>query len=131
MPIQAPVGKDAANVRGDVRFVQVMLTDWLLRNGLRGLEINGRVGPEMLAAIKLFEQRYGRDTGHTGGRISPDGATIRRLEEMHLSAMLGGIQVHYAFHGSSHLRPSSARKKAVNLTRMREQYLAGLRRSLG
>jgi hypothetical protein len=82
MPIQSAVGLGAANLAGDVLFVQILLAGWHALEGIPPLAIDGDIGPEMIDSIKKFQRE--QQTGGAEGRIDPGDAALARLEELHL-----------------------------------------------
>ena len=52
------------------------------------LAVDGIVGQKTLAAISEFQTSY---TGETDGRIDPDGQTLKRLAQLHIENIAGGM----------------------------------------
>ena len=87
MPILASVGKGGKNFRNDVVYVQCLLSDWLVRQRLQAIRIDGIYGPETSQAILQFQKRV---TRFSDDRIDPRGPTITALERTHLDGLLSG-----------------------------------------
>lgn len=84
MPITSSVGEGGVNQQGNVLFVQLLLGDWQLRNGLPPIVIDGAVGAEMVSALKAFQTQTSEVPD---GRVEPGGATILKLEELHMQGL--------------------------------------------
>ncbi len=87
MPIHASVGLNAANIRGDVILVQILLNDWRVRNSVAPIEVDGLVGPETIGAITAFQKKF---MAISDGRVDPNGPTLRKLGQLHLEGILSG-----------------------------------------
>lgn len=68
-------------------FVQILLNDWRVRNGLSLITVDGIIGPETNGAIKLFQDR---ETSSKDDRVDPNGPTIQALEAAHLEGIFSG-----------------------------------------
>jgi peptidoglycan hydrolase-like protein with peptidoglycan-binding domain len=86
--LNASVGKGKVNRRGDVRYVQFLLSDWLLRNQQARLKVDGIAGEKTKKAITRFQQENMRVVD---GRVDPQGATIQRLEDFHRAGLRSEI----------------------------------------
>jgi peptidoglycan hydrolase-like protein with peptidoglycan-binding domain len=78
MPITKSVGKNAWNVKKDVRYVQTLLNYWREHNNRPAIKVDGVCGPKTIAAIEDFQKAR---TGLVDGRVDPGGPTIRALDQ--------------------------------------------------
>jgi hypothetical protein len=76
--VGAPPG--AANNRQDVENVQTLLNEHAARVGYPKLPVNGTVTPQMIEAIKKFQQKA-IGMKHPDGRVDPSGTTLKKLNE--------------------------------------------------
>lgn len=95
MPISDSVGEDGVNVLADVVRVQSLLNEFRRKNGRGTIQIDGKVGPQTIGAIRDFQQAT---THVVDGRVDPDGPAIKKLEELIQArvlqvAMLGVLSV--------------------------------------
>jgi hypothetical protein len=118
------VGQGGANVPADVRYVQFLLSDWLLGEGKEALKVDGKCGPLTNKAIIAFQADH---TQHRDGRLDPGGPTIRALERIHQAA-LGLPLIHLA---PVFYAPAAARRgrelQVADLEALFEHYLLSLR----
>jgi len=70
--IGGSVGKGGRNDPDDVELVQQLLAD----NGISPGQVDGKVGPKTIAAIRKFQSRF---LSNPDGRVDPDGRTFREL----------------------------------------------------
>lgn len=82
-PMRGTVGAGGANDGNDVAYVQTLLNDWRDRSGLALLAVDGRSGPQTIAAIRDFQTV---STGQVDGRLDRAGPAITALEQDHLTA---------------------------------------------
>jgi peptidoglycan hydrolase-like protein with peptidoglycan-binding domain len=82
--LSASVGRGGVNRRGDVRYVQVLLSDWLLRKGDTELKCDGIAGDKTHQAISRFQREH---TGVVDGRVDPQGRSIKALEALHRAGL--------------------------------------------
>lgn len=121
--IRDSVGKAGRNATGDVLYVQVLLSDWLIRKGRAPITIDGLCGTQTIQAIQTFQQA---ETGLADGRADPNGPTIRALQKKHIQALASGQL----------LKPIPAdlpvgRIGAQSVEKLAETYLAKLRAGMG
>jgi peptidoglycan hydrolase-like protein with peptidoglycan-binding domain len=97
--IKSSVGSGGVNELMDVSVVQYLLNRASARVGtpLELIEVDGIMGPETLAAIREFQQRY--FPKRVDGRLDPSGETLSLLRVTANSAFLND--------GQSYLTPSS------------------------
>lgn len=86
--LSASVGRNGANRPGDVRLVQHLLNDAIARVTGALLAVDGVAGPKTTAAIEHFQRQRGLQSD---ARADPDGPTLQRLLNEHLSALAAGI----------------------------------------
>lgn len=81
MSISGSVGKDARNIKNDVKLVQAALN--LVKHGnyrlSNRIEINGKMGADTVAAIEHFQRTVAGATS-PDGRIDTTGKTIQLLK---------------------------------------------------
>jgi peptidoglycan hydrolase-like protein with peptidoglycan-binding domain len=77
--IKFPVGSGGVNEVMDVSVVQYLLNRACARVGvpLELIEVDGVMGPETLAAIREFQERY--SPKRVNGRVEPGGETLTQL----------------------------------------------------
>ena len=68
-------------------FVQILLNDSRIRNGMSPITVDGIIGPETLGEIDLFQRQF---TAFRDDRMDPGGPTITALEAAHLDGILSG-----------------------------------------
>jgi peptidoglycan hydrolase-like protein with peptidoglycan-binding domain len=97
--IKSSVGSGGVNELMDVSVVQYLLNRASARVGtpLELIEVDGIMGPETLAAIREFQQRY--FPKRVDGRLDPSGETLSLLRVTANSAFLND--------GQSYLTPPS------------------------
>lgn len=80
--IKAAVGAQpgAANNRTDVEVIQRLLNEHVARVGYPTQTVNGVVSPQMIDAIKKFQQKV-VGMKLPDGRVDPNGTTLRKLNE--------------------------------------------------
>jgi peptidoglycan hydrolase-like protein with peptidoglycan-binding domain len=84
MPIRHSVGSGGRNIRGDVYYVQFLLSDYRCRASIPPIKVDGIVGPKTIGAIKAFQEEF---TSVVDGRVDPGGPTIAALERAHLAGI--------------------------------------------
>jgi peptidoglycan hydrolase-like protein with peptidoglycan-binding domain len=84
------VGQGGANQVADVRVVQRLLNDWLVRKGQTALKVDGQAGPKTVGAITDFQRATALSPD---GRVDTGGPTINALFNQHLSGLLDAIDV--------------------------------------
>jgi peptidoglycan hydrolase-like protein with peptidoglycan-binding domain len=84
------VGQSGSNKMTDVRVVQRLLNDWLVKTGQTQLKVDGLAGPKTIGAITSFQKASGATTD---GRVDVGGKTINALFNQHLSRILSGIDL--------------------------------------
>lgn len=84
------VGQGGSNNATDVRVVQRLLNDWLMKTGQTQLKVDGLIGPKTIGAITSFQKASGATTD---GRVDVGGKTINALFNQHLSRILGAIDL--------------------------------------
>ena len=87
--MKASVGLGGKNSPADVKYVQFLLSDHLAMVAGQGLAIDGICGPKTQAAITKFQQL---NMLVADGRVDPGGPTIKRLQDLHFSALAIGVQ---------------------------------------
>lgn len=88
MRLKDSVGHGGRNLIGDVLYVQILLTDWLLVTKNTSIAIDGLVGPMTIGAIRQFQAAK---TSVVDGLVEPERSTIKALESEHISTLLGSI----------------------------------------
>jgi Putative peptidoglycan binding domain len=78
--IESSVGRGGKNRKGDVKYVQWLLSVWLSSLGRATLAIDGICGPLTQDAVDRFQRAA---TLAADGRLDPGGPTLAALEEMH------------------------------------------------
>lgn len=81
-PLSDSVGPDGTNDSQDVRYVQVLLNDWLVHTGGSSLAIDGTLTSETTGALVQFQTAL--DLDDTGGNVLLGEQTIATLEHIHL-----------------------------------------------
>jgi peptidoglycan hydrolase-like protein with peptidoglycan-binding domain len=79
MSISDSVGDGGTNRVDDVLRVQSLLNQFRINNGRKPIEVDGKVGPETIGAIRDFQQTV---THEVDGRVDTDGPAIKKLEEL-------------------------------------------------
>jgi hypothetical protein len=77
--IARSVGRGGANLPGDVRVIQTLLTQAYEQPAEKELQpgpVDGTCTPKLIKAIETFQKRF---TKHADGRIDPAGQTIKKL----------------------------------------------------
>lgn len=87
--LQCSVGPGGQNSPVEVKIVQHLLNDWLSRNAVPMLKVDGRVGPKTIGAISEFQKR--NRLAIVDGRVNPNGPTIKKLVEMQFSGVYKDI----------------------------------------
>ena len=105
-------------------YVQILLNDWRVRNGLSQITVDGIIGPETNGAIKLFQDRQ---TSSRDDRVDPNGPTIRALEAAHLDGVLSGRFSDYVRNAQG----ISLRRDPDTTQVIFQAYLIRLRQGLG
>ena len=123
--LQGSVGEAAANSRPDVKYVQFLLSDWLLSIGRQPLAVDGVVGPLTRGAIRDFQRAR---SGIVDGRVDPNGAAIRWLEHCHLTRIASAIRPLNHLAVLSMTRPPPG---TLTVEVQAGRYLDGLRSSCG
>jgi hypothetical protein len=77
MPISQPVGRNGANLRREVQYVQALLNIFRAEHGSTALDLDGLVGPKTIGAIEEFQTAV---TGVVDGRVDPGAQAITALE---------------------------------------------------
>lgn len=76
--VAGSVGERGTNNRTDVWNVQVLLIKVRKGQGEPAIELDGRIGPETIGAIKKFQkQQFG--WANPDGRVDPNGNTLKHL----------------------------------------------------
>jgi peptidoglycan hydrolase-like protein with peptidoglycan-binding domain len=83
-----PVGWSVRSHVPDVKYVQMLLSDWLLVRDQAPLAVDGKCGPLTDGAIRQFQSA---ETGIVDGRVDPGGPSIKRLEIRHMENLASGI----------------------------------------
>ena len=122
--IHEPVGDGRKNGASDVKYVQALLVDWQLVRRRKPLTIDGNCGPLTKAAILEFQHAEGLAPD---GCVEPGGLTIERLEDCHMTNLLGPLAgvAHYALI-SPKRRPL---QPCVDANKPIDRYLSALRGS--
>jgi hypothetical protein len=89
--IKAAVGAQpgAVNNRADVETVQMLLNEHAAKAGYAALPVNGVVTPQMIQAIRTFQQKV-VGVKMPDGRVDPAGKTLLKLNEPTGAAAPGG-----------------------------------------
>jgi len=121
-----PVGQAVKSHPPDAKYVQFLLNDW--RHAKRitpPLAVDGIVGPLTDAAIRAFQKA---ETGIVDGRIDVNGASVKKLEYLHLARIDSEVYtlVHY---GILSMKPPPMGPVTLPLQAVR--YLTALRKSQG
>ena len=129
MSIHASVGNGGANQKGDVFYVQFLLADLQSRSGVPPIKIDGIVGPKTIGAIHSFQQKIG---AVNDGRIDPNRATIRALEQQHISGIFSNIEIKLPqlFQATAYTRSTNLARVEVDKLSLIRQYLETLREQL-
>jgi peptidoglycan hydrolase-like protein with peptidoglycan-binding domain len=90
MVIVGSVGDGGSNQTTDVRVVQRLLNDWLVKVGQSQLKIDGLVGTKTIGAIIGFQKAC---IAIADGRVDAGGRTINLLFNQHLSRLFSAIDV--------------------------------------
>jgi peptidoglycan hydrolase-like protein with peptidoglycan-binding domain len=77
MPINDSVGESGSNRRHDVQYVQALLNVAREDAGGAALDVDGKVGPLTLGAIREFQNIH---LGFADGLVQPGKNTIKALE---------------------------------------------------
>jgi peptidoglycan hydrolase-like protein with peptidoglycan-binding domain len=83
--LSGSVGQGGNNRAADVRVVQRLLNDWLVKERQPLLKVDGLAGAKTIAAITLFQKRH---TSIADGRVDTRGPTITLLFNKHLSGLV-------------------------------------------
>lgn len=83
--LTASVGHDAKNQSTDVTLIQKLLNDNKITGEIRPLKIDGKIGPNTIRRIKVFQKRI-IFMGVPDGRVDPNGKTFKRLSAIRASA---------------------------------------------
>jgi hypothetical protein len=78
MPISQSVGRDGANLRREVQYVQALLNVFRTERGQTQLDLDGLVGPLTIGAIEEFQTAV---TGIVDGRVDPGAQAVTALEQ--------------------------------------------------
>jgi hypothetical protein len=78
MPISQSVGRDGANLRREVQYVQALLNVFRTERGQTLLDLDGLVGPLTIGAIEEFQTAV---TGIVDGRVDPGAQAVTALEQ--------------------------------------------------
>jgi hypothetical protein len=84
MPVRQSVGSGGRNGRGDVYYVQFLLSDYRCRNFNPPIKVDGIVGSETVGAIQSVQQDFALTVD---GRVDPKGPTLAALERAHLAGL--------------------------------------------
>jgi peptidoglycan hydrolase-like protein with peptidoglycan-binding domain len=77
MPISQSVGRNGANLRREVQYVQALLNIFRAEHGRTALDLDGLVGPKTIGAIEEYQTAV---TGVVDGRVDPGAQAITALE---------------------------------------------------
>ena len=97
------VGLGVRSHMPDVKYVQTLLSDWLLVRNQVPLVVDGLCGPLTDGAIRQFQRV---ETGIVDGRVDPGGPSIKKLEFRHMENLLSGIYGLAQFGDFSGIPPS-------------------------
>lgn len=120
------VGPGGRNDRADTKFVQMMLNDWLGRQGKTLLKVDGLVGPKTSAAILSFQKANGTVAD---GRVDPAGPTIRKLISLHLANLAGGLLYSELLKAAARVGVKSS-AGSIDFDGIKDTYLKSLRAAL-
>jgi hypothetical protein len=119
------VGSGGRNRPPDVKYVQTLLSDWLLIRREEPLEVDGLCGPLTNRAIETFQSI---ETGIVDGRVDPDGPAIHKLESLHLANLASGIYGLARFGDMSGMVPAYPQ---LDVNEFARRYLVALRGAFG
>lgn len=83
--LTAAVGNNGKNQPADVTFIQKLLNDYKITGEIKPLKIDGKIGPETIRRIEVFQKRI-LFMGRPDGRIDPNGKTFKRLSSIRATA---------------------------------------------
>lgn len=120
-----PVGQAVQSALGDARYVQFLLNEWRRPRGMEALAVDGIVGPLTNTAIRAFQQA---ETGIVDGRVDRDGPSIKRLEALHVAAIVAHVLPTDPYGIHSGLPPVQGTLTSAPLA---DRYLDVLRKAQG
>lgn len=83
--LTASVGNEAKNQPADVTLIQKLLNENKITGEIRPLKIDGKIGPNTIRRIKVFQKRI-IFMGMPDGRVDPNGKTFKRLSSIRVAA---------------------------------------------
>lgn len=91
--ITAPVGRNSANIKADVRVVQLLINQIIaLLQPQPELSVDGIAGPKTILAIENFQRRI-CNFRRPDGRVDPGGTTFKALAPNYLSFSISGVEI--------------------------------------
>ena len=85
MRLTGSVGQGGKNFSGDVLYVQILVSDWLLLSGKAAIALDGIAGSKTISAIRNFQTA--NRLAVVDGLVETNRSTIKALEAQHIAAI--------------------------------------------